>query len=245
MLKAVVWEHTESPYANLGYKCPGVFKNPKHKTDASTEFHYVWYEAAKEDGGHEKGRDGWVFNDFMNNNGEDCVMIQSTKLTGKLLYKPVAIASKSSSVTRRGQLLDTSVSFTGGKFSGGLKLEANQEYKVRIGFDQEYKVRIGFGDQSESITGSDLSYCREDFLPGIIYGVVLHDEKSTMIVVDGSDLEWSESRVVNALSHFDTDFVSVAFADDSVFRADLQEAEVIVGRLYTGTRLNHLVNPSN
>ena len=36
-------------------------------------------------------------------------------------------------------------------------------------------------------------------------------------------------------------FVSVAFADDSVFRADLQEAEVIVGRLYTGTRLNRLV----
>ena len=136
-------------------------------------------------------------------------MIQSTKLTGKLLYKPVAIASKSSSVTRRGQLLDTSVSFTGGKFAGGLKLEANQEYNVRI----------GIGDQSESITGSDLSYCREDFLPGIIYGVVLHDGKSTMIVVDGSDLEWN----------------------DSVFRADLQEAEVIVGRLYTGTRLNRLV----
>jgi hypothetical protein len=64
-----------------------------------------------------------------------------------------------------------------------------------------------------------------------------------MILVDGSDLEWSESRVINALCHFDTDFVSVAFADDSVFRADLQEAEVIVGRLYTGTRLNHLVTP--
>jgi hypothetical protein len=35
----------------------------------------------------------------------------------------------------------------------------------------------------------------------------------------------------------------VIFADDSVFRADLQVAEVIVGRLYTGTRFNHLVNP--
>jgi hypothetical protein len=228
VLQAVVWEHTKSPYANLGYKCPGVYKkNPKHKTAASTEFQYIWYEAAKEDGGRERGRDGWTFSDFMNNNGEDCVMIQSTKLTGKLLYKPVAIARKSSSVTRRGQLLDTSVSFTGGKFAGGLKLGANKGYEVRI----------GIGDQSESITGSDLSYCREDFLPGVIYGVVLHDEKSTMIVVDGSDLKWSESRVVNALSHFDTDFVSVAFADDSVFRADLQEAEVIVGRLYTGTRL--------
>jgi hypothetical protein len=187
VLQAVVWEHTKSPYANLGYKCPGVYKkNPKHKTAASTEFQYVWYEAAKEDGGREKGRDGWTFNDFMNNNGEDCVMIQSTKLTGKLLYKPVAIASKSSSVTRQGQLLDTSVSFTGGKFAGGLKLEANKGYEVRI----------GIGDQSESITGSDLSYCREDFVPGIVYGVVLHDGKSTMFVVDGNDLEWSESRVV-------------------------------------------------
>ena len=50
MLQAVVWEHTKSPYAHFGYKCPGVFKkNPKHKTDASTQFHYVWHEAAKED----------------------------------------------------------------------------------------------------------------------------------------------------------------------------------------------------
>jgi hypothetical protein len=41
------------------------------------------YEAAKEDGGREKGRDGWTFSDFMNNNGEDCVLIQSTKLTNR------------------------------------------------------------------------------------------------------------------------------------------------------------------
>jgi hypothetical protein len=115
------------------------------------------------------------------------------------VFKPCAIASKSSSVTRRGLLLDTSVSFTGGKFAGGLKLEANKEYEVRI----------GIGDQSESITGSDLSYCREDFLPGISYCVVLHDGKSTTVEVDGSDLEWSELRVVNTLCHFDTDFVSV------------------------------------
>jgi hypothetical protein len=64
-----------------------------------------------------------------------------------------------------------------------------------------------------------------------------------MVEVDGCDLEWSESRIVSALSHFGADFVSVAFADDSVFRADLQEAEVIAGRLYTGMQLNHLVNP--
>jgi hypothetical protein len=199
IMRAMEYEHTNSPYADHRFKCWGVFGSD-HKTTANTEWAYIRHQNAKQEGSREKGRDGWSLNDFMTNNSEDCVMIKSTKLIGKLMYKPVIATNEGG----RGQLLDTTVAFEGGKFTNGLKLEVHKKYQIF------FRGGANIGSETRAISGANLSYCAGDFSPGTTYSVVLHNK--AIVVVDGSDLTWN----------------------DSVFRADLQVAEVIAGRLYTG-----------
>ena len=93
----------------------------------------------------EQGRDGWSLVDFMKYNGEDCVLLNSTKQTGQLAQKPVTVTGREEQ--QSGLLLDTSVGFKGGKFAAGLDVNAKRTYKVKIGGDVE------------EVDGSNIEYC--------------------------------------------------------------------------------------
>jgi hypothetical protein len=113
-------------------------------------------------------------------NGEDCVLLNSTKQTGQLVQKPVTVTGREEQ--QRGLLLDTSVGFKGGKFAAGLDVNAKRTYKVKIGGDVE------------EVDGSNIEYCIGDLVAGTTYQVTLHHHgsKSKTIEVGGEDLSWSE-----------------------------------------------------
>jgi hypothetical protein len=251
-------EHMYSPFAAVGFKCWGVFKS-NHKTTAKYEWQYVCNNESKQVGKRDEGHDGWSLADFIERFGEDCVEIHApvqvlgtgsigtlhtslhnnTSLqsseqyivivdgrriqfrggnlrlvdasgmranewakvhgkTARLKYKPVYITIDGNR-KRKGQLLDQDVGFKDGKFAAGLALQAEHEYKVRV------------GKEILLILGSKLSYCTDKFERGTFYEIVTHDPAPVQ-TVDGAFLIWS----------------------DPVFRADLQRAEVVAGRLYTG-----------
>jgi hypothetical protein len=124
--------------------------------------------------------------------------------SGRLRHKPVTITSSSSTHVQHGQLIDE-VPFIGGKFAAGLNLEPAKLYTVKVG-------RNVF-----SVRGENLHYAVK-FDPATAYDIELHGRPNNagaevqVVGVTGKYLVWK----------------------DLVFRADLQEAEVIAGRLYTG-----------
>jgi hypothetical protein len=125
--------------------------------------------------------------------------------SGRLRHTPVTITSGSSSThVQHGQLLDK-VSFIGGKFAAGLDLESAKQYTVKVGRDVF------------SVLGENLHYAVK-FDPATAYDIELHGRPNNVgaevqvVTVTGEYLVWK----------------------DLVFRADLQEAEIIAGRLYTG-----------
>jgi hypothetical protein len=208
IMEAMLQEHVHSAYSALGFKCWGVFKDER-KTTARAQWEYVVDQVAKEDGKRERGRGGWSLAECMKRSGKGCVELVGTKQTGRLVHKPVVVTGGTkgdgSKATRQGQLLDPDVMFKGGKSP---KFANGLELEL----NKMYEVRITGKNEHIVFDGSNLAYSMARmFVPGENYEVVLHETGET-VVVDGEGLVWH----------------------DAVFRADLQKAEVIAGRLYTG-----------
>ena len=84
--QAMKYEHCDSPYATEGFQNWNVYKDGS-ATSARQEWEYVVDSVAKENGGREKGRDGWTLQDYMDWHGEGCVTVCSgaARRVGKLV----------------------------------------------------------------------------------------------------------------------------------------------------------------